>query len=160
MKFKKNVIETKNCLDNKCFMTCEDRQMLQNLISNLTIKHLSTSITMRDIENALHRTSEYIVIDLYMIEKTKSIKHIAKFLAKIHIVDDLKTNLLIDIDVMKSQKMKIDLEHSTLIIDACKNLVVSINTIAKSHSNIKRTIRARHVTTISSHFTIQVSITY
>jgi len=47
-----------------------------------------------------------------------------------HIVNDLKINILIDSNILNSQKMHLDYEHEQLIIDSCKGMFVSIKVIS------------------------------
>ena len=160
LSFIKNLVNIEECFDVDCLMTIENRRVLKNNNSDLIIKRLSSSISIRDIENIIHHINQYAMIDFYMNDKVNHINHIAKFSTEIHLVDDLKTNLLINTNVMKTQKTKLDLKKSILTIEFCKNLVTSIDTIARLVSNTKRIIRARHATIISTHFILRVFVTY
>ena len=48
--------------------------------------------------------------------------------------------MLINTDVISSEKIKLDLYSDTMIINNCKNLVIKINNKTRINSNIKRII--------------------
>ena len=161
MSFIKKVVDLKNYFDFDCSMTCVNRKMFHDKILNFIIKYLNKSISIRDIDNSVHNINKYIVISCFMKKKlSNDSNHLIKFIMKIHLIDDLKTNILIDIDVIKLQKMNLFFVNNTLIIDVCKNLKISIDMIIKTNLNIRRTIRAQHVSIIFSHFSIKITIIY
>lgn len=63
-------------------------------------------------------------------------------------------------NVMRSQKMKLNAKNNTLTIDVCKDLVVLIDIVTKLVSNIKRIVKSRKRMTISTHFIVLISIIY
>ena len=141
MNFIEKIIDLKNCFNFDCSMTCEDRKMFRKRILNLIIKHLNKSIFVRDINNSMHNINEYVMIFYFMKEKlSNDSNHLIKFIMKIHLINDFKTNILIDINVIKSQKMNLLFVNNILIIDACKNLRILIDTIIKANLNIRRMI--------------------
>ena len=161
MNFIKDVIDLRNYLDFNYSMICEDRKTLHDKISNLIIKHLNKSIFVRDINNSMHNINEYVVIFYFMEEKLlNDSNHIIKFIMKIHLIDNFKTNILIDTDVMKSQKMNLFFINNILIIDACQSLKISINIIIKANFNNRRIIRTRYIIIISSHITVEIIVIY
>ena len=161
MNFTEKIINLKNYLDFDCSMTYENRKIFYDLISNLIIKHLNKSIFIRDISNSMHNINEYIVISCFMKKKLlNDSNHLIKFIMKIHLIDDFKTNILIDINIIKSHKMNLFFVDNILIIDVCKNLQISINIIIKSNFNNRRTIRAQHVIIIFIYFIIEISSLY
>ena len=161
MNFIEKIINLKNCFDFDCPMICENRKMFHDKISNLIIKQLDKSIFVRDINNSMHNINEYVVIFCFMKEKlSDDSNHLSKFIMKMHLINDFKINTLIDTNVMKSQKMNLFFVDNILIIDVCKNLQISIDTIIKSNFNNRRTIQTRHVIIIFFHFTIEISIIY
>ena len=111
--------------------------MFYDKISNLIIKHLNKSISIRDINKLMHNINEYVVISCFIRKKlSNDLNYLVKFIIKIYLIDNFKTNILIDINIMKLQKMNLLFINNILIIDACKNLKVSIDTIIKINLNI------------------------
>ena len=159
--FIKNVINLKNCLDFDCSMTCGDRKTLHDKISNLIIKHLNKSIFIRGINNLMHNINKYVVIFCFMKGKLlDDSNHIIKLIMKILLIDNFKTNILINTDIMKSQKMNLFFVNNILVINVCQSLRISINTIIKANFNNRRIIRARHVIIISFHFIVEIIVIY
>ena len=67
---------------------------------------------MRDIDNIMHYIFDYVVISYYINDYLLSNNRILitnKFEIEIHLINNLKTNLLIDNDVFIAQRVKIDL---------------------------------------------------
>lgn len=156
-------MSTKCCLDNDCSIIIDDRKVVKQAF-DLVIKRLDRSIFVWDIGNTIHHISEYAMIEICVTSQLKNdftiISHVVKFSMKIHIVNDLKTNILINMNVMRFQKMKLDAKNNTLIIDACKDFVVFIDIVTKLVSNIKRIVRSRKKMTISTHFIVLIPIIY
>ena len=161
MSFSEKVIDLKNCFDFDCPITCVNQKMFHDKILNLIIKHLDKSISIRGIDNSMHKINEYAVIFCFIRKKlSNDSNHLTRFIMKIYLIDDFKINILIGTDVMKTQRMNLLFVNNILIIDVCKNLKVSIDTIIKANLNIRRTIRAQHVIIISFHFTIEIIVIY
>ena len=103
MNFIEKVINLKNYFDFDCSMTCEDRKMLRERISNLIIKYLNKSIFVRDINNSMHNINEYIVISCFIRKKlSNDSNHLTRLIIKMHLINNLKVNILINTNVMKS----------------------------------------------------------
>ena len=135
--------------------------MLHDKISNLIIKHLNKLISIRDIDNSMHNINEHAVISYFMRKKLlNDLNHLIKFIIKIYLIDDFKINILIDINIIKLQRMNLLFINNILIIDVCKNLRISIDIIIKLNFNNRRTIRTRHVIIIFSYFIIKISVIY
>ena len=141
MSFIEKAVDLKSCFDFDYSMTCVNQKMLHNKILNLIIKHLDKPISIRGIDNSMHNINEYVVISCFMKRKlSNDSNHLIKFIMKIYLIDDLKTNILININIIKLQKMNLLFVNNILIINVYRNLKISINTIIKANLNIRRTI--------------------
>ena len=103
-------------LNTSCSMIINDRNVFQKYYSNLIIKQLVFLISIREIENIMHYTIDYAIVNIYINDYVFDqfdikISIINKFDAKLHLIDDLKINLLIDNDVLNTQKTTIN--HSS-----------------------------------------------
>ena len=149
------------CLNIDCFMTITDRKILQQHFSNSVIKQLSSSISMRNIDNIMHHIFDYAVLTLYhddqLIDK---IDVIDKFQIEIHLIDDLKINILIDNDVLIAQQIKLNLAQQIVQLDSCQNHVVLINVLVKQKIEVKRIIRVKNIVIVSIKIIINVSMSY
>ena len=75
-------------------------------------------MTMRDIDVNMHNVNEYVKLQMYLSNKND----IARVKKKFHIVDNLAIKTLIDIDIIKSKDMILDIKKNVIIIDLCKNI--------------------------------------
>ena len=92
------------CLDIDCSMTITDKKIMQQYFSNSIIKQLSSSISMRNIDNIMHHIFDYVVLTLYLDDQlADKIAIIDKFQIEVHLIDDLKINIFIDNDVFTTQ---------------------------------------------------------
>ena len=151
------------CLNIDCSIIINDRQTLTRHVFNLKIKKLISSISIRDIDNIMHFIFEYIVINCYFDDYLSNNNRISitnKFDIEIHFVDDLKTNLLVDNDVLNAQNAKIDLITQIVHLSNCQNLVASIDIIIKKNSSLKRIIRAKQITNVFVNFIVIIFVNY
>lgn len=87
----------------------------------------------------------------------KDIAICEKLQEKMHIVNDLKINMLIESNILSSQKMHLNYEHERLIIESCKEMIVlMMMTLVKNKMN--RVIRALSTTTILARSSIMISM--
>ena len=66
----------------------------------------------------MHNANEYIRLQIYLFNKNNIIKIEIFF----YIVDDLAVKALIDIDIIKSKDMILDIGKNVIIIDLYKNI--------------------------------------
>jgi hypothetical protein len=130
-------------VDTKCVMFLVNTNYLNLTLSRVTILKMSALINVRDINNALHQSCFYVMLDLYLndlINEKKARDHIRR---KFHLIDDLKCKLLMNLNVMISKEMMINLTNKLLIISTCENLMISIRINLKSNSRIRRIIHSK-----------------
>ena len=66
----------------------------------------------------MHNVNEYIKLQIYVFNKNDIIKVKREF----YIVDDLVIKTFIDINIMKSKDIILDIEKNVIIIDLYKNI--------------------------------------
>ena len=111
---------------------------------------------VKGIDVNMHNANEYVKLQMYLSDKN----NITKIKKEFYIVDNLVVKALIDIDIMKSKDMILDIKKNVIIIDLYKNIQIFF--ISTNHrSQIRITIFNNNKTKmiISSHFNIIVSIT-
>ena len=142
-------------------MTITNRKILQQYFSDSIIKQLSSSISMRDIENIMHHIFDYVLFTLYFDDQLiDKIVVIDKFQIEIHLIDDLKINIFIDNDVFTAQQVKLNLTQQIVQLNSCQNFVVLINVLTRQKIEIKRIIRVKSIVIISIKIIINVSMSY
>ena len=110
---------------------------------------------IRDINVNMYNANEYVKLQMYLSDKNNIIRVKREF----YIVDDLVIKALIDINIIKSEDMILDIEKNVIIIDLYKNIQISF--IFINHRSLTRaTIFNNNKTKmmISLHFNMVVSI--
>ena len=108
---------------------------------------------------------DYIVINCYFDNYLSNsindrVSTIDKFDAKIHLINDLKINLLFDNNVFIAQRVKINLITQIVQLSNCQNLVASIDTITRKNSNLKRIIRVKQIINVFVNFIVMIFVNY
>ena len=108
---------------------------------------------------------DYIVINCYFDNYLSNsindrVSTIDKFDAKIHLINDLKINLLFDNNVFIAQRVKINLITQIVQLSNCQNLVASIDTITRKNSNLKRIIRVKQIINVFVNFIVMMLVNY
>ena len=86
-------------------------------------------VIVREIGFNKHKTSKYVIILLYFPDENVIVMLISR---EIHIVDDLKTNVLININIMILEKIDILTSQAKIEIDNY-NINVFIEVRIKDH---------------------------
>ena len=149
--------EQKLCINSETFMSLINRAFLTKQLFYI-IKHKTIfSIKIKNIKFAIHNNSKYVILDLYMSEKCQKNSAIAHFKTKFHIINEIKINMLIKMNVMNSKRINLNFENKIMIIFTCRNIQISINFHQKKIS-VNRTVRIAIQITMSIEKTIAVSI--
>ena len=94
--------------------------MKQQLNDDMKIQKLISSISIRKISDKLIKISDFVLINLYIIDVDFINKFItAVIIAKIHLMNNFDVNMFIDVNVLKSQKMTLNFDNNKLIINSC-----------------------------------------
>jgi hypothetical protein len=134
----------------ECVMSLINIKYLTLTLFKATILQMSVFINVRDINNALHQSSFYVMIDLYLkylINDSRVRDHIKR---KFHLVDELKCKLLMILNVIISKEMTINLTNKFIIVSTCENLIISIRVTSKLNVRIRRVVHSKKFVTISS----------
>ena len=149
------------CLNIDCLIMITNKKIVQQYFSNNIIKQLSSSISMRNIDNIMHHIFYYVVFTLYFDDQLiDKIAIIDKFQIEVHLIDDLKINIFIDNNAFIVQQIKLNLAQQTVQLNSCQNLVAFINVLIKQEVEMKRIIRVKNIVIISVKITINVSMSY
>ena len=103
----------------------------------------------------MHNVNEYVKLQMYLFDKNDIIRVKKEF----YIVDNLAIKALIDIDIMKSKGIILDIKKNVIIIDLYKNiqiLFIFINHRSLTRATIFNNNKTKMM--ISSHFNMTVSI--
>ena len=124
------------------------------------VKKMTVKISIRDLEFKIHHFDEYTIYIFYikdvLLDNTRTFAQITR---EIHIVDDFKTDMLIEADILTSKRIIIDFAIQFIKIDNYRNIVVFMNSRARFES-VKRTMKSLSKIILSSRITMSISITY
>ena len=74
-------------------------------------------IIIRKIEMIRYFTDEFVILNIYISELINDEIEMIEIIVKVHLIHNLKVKLLIDIDVLDSEKMNISFHNHSLIIN-------------------------------------------
>jgi hypothetical protein len=97
------------------------------------------------------------LLDLYLnelVDETKAREHIKR---EFHLIDELKCKLLMNLNIMISEKIIINLTNKSLIISTCENLLISIRVNLKSNSRIRRIVHSKKSIMLFSNSIVNIS---
>ena len=78
---------------------------------------MKNSITVQNIESTRYSTNKYVILNFYISDLVNNQIEIIEIITKIHLIHNLKTKLLIDVDILNSEKINISFFQQILIID-------------------------------------------
>ena len=151
------IISISFCIDTDCDMFMIDRKYLKNVLFNFEskIKSFSTSMKVRKIDDFTVISFNYITIDFSISETLKNKPAIVKFFKKLQIVDSLSTKVLIDMNIIDSERMTIS--ASKLKIDSCQNILINLSAKVKN-SSMKKVVICAIATTLNFHINLMIFI--
>ena len=161
VKLNSNTENIKICIDIDCFVTMIDRKFLTQLLSNVSMQKLISFISVRDVEDKIVKSNEYMFVNMSFDDLFKSKQTTIDVIeTKMHFIDDFAVNMLLANDVIYSQNIKIDFEKRRLTIVKCENLRVSIEIFSRTISNVKRIIRSRQTYILMSDDLAKMFVIY
>ena len=89
-------------LDFNYNVILRDRTYLLKHFSNLKIKKITFFISIRDVNNKIVNIDKYTIITIYIKEIVNDIKRSACLTIKVHVINNLKTNILFKTNIITS----------------------------------------------------------
>ena len=80
---------------------------------------MNTFILIKRVNNKVINIIKFVIIKIHLSELIKDKSVIAIIKMKVYIINYLITNFLIEIDVIKLEKMTLNLHDEKLIINSC-----------------------------------------
>lgn len=136
-------------------MSIIDRAFLQRTISKARTTKVS-SVQVRGIGKEIHKYDEYIELSIYLSNKSQT----AFIRREAQIVDNLKANLLVSIDILGSKSINLILSQSIMIIGSCQGIRILIDTKTRESQRIKRVVLTKKQTTIPARSVMTIPIQF
>ena len=138
-----------------------DRKFLIQLLFNVFVQKLASSISVRSVNDKIVKSNEFMFVSMTFDEMLKSKHKIIDVIEiEMHFIDDFATNMLFANDVIYSQNIKIDFEKRRLTIIKCENFRVSIDVFSRAISHVKRIIRSRQTYILQFDDFAKILVTY
>jgi hypothetical protein len=139
------------CADSECIMSLIDKSYLKQIVFNVKIHNIDESITVRDIEIAIHNCFEYVKLKLYISDTLKfsNVKEIVKLTRYAHIVNNLRVKFLMKMNILEFEKVILNISRRKMILSLCENLNVNIRITSKLNSKMNQIIFAERFVIIS-----------
>lgn len=133
------------CFDSGAGVTLVDREFIQRQAGpRISIRTMATPITVREIGTTQHKTDEYAIVPFIFEGTQRGQPVLARFWREVHLVDELKANPLIGIDVMGSELVTVDMGQKKVILGSCNvEIFIKIETRSRSAQGIQRRIHAQ-----------------
>lgn len=146
------------CINNDTFMSLINRKFFTNKSSQIFIRRMITLNNVRKIEIKLHDRFFYVLLNFYISEKMIDERNVlTHFNKEMHSIDNLKINVFINMNIMKSKRIKLNFEIFFLIISICENFKVSIQ-IKKRSEIMNQFVRVVFKMIISSYTLMFMSV--
>ena len=144
-----------DCLNTEIDVTLADEKYFRTKFKNVSIRIMTISIIVRELKVIKHTINKYACCFMYFAEKKDDRSIFVEVIKEIHLMKNLKTNLLIENDVLNSELIDISTFTNSVFIESCE-VIISICIKIRSFFQI-RAIHAIN-TVISSRSKLAISI--
>ena len=144
-------------LNNDYIMSIIDKQFFRKTLSNCQIRIILIFVMIREIDVVQHVSSNYVIFDLWLFDEKFNDLAIIHIIKKIHLIDELRINMLLNMNIQKFENMTIFISKRRLLIDNCVEFFVVVD-IVSIDKRVDRLIRIKRVISLSSHSIINVFV--
>ncbi len=142
----KNESLNKLCVDSECTMFLIDRIYLVKSLLKMKINHTDVTIRVRDIDIIIHNCFEYVHLKLFISEFTE----IVKLSRQTHVVNNLRVKFLMKMNILRSEKIILNIFRREMMLSLCENLKVFIRVTSKVETKVNRIIFVERLVIIST----------
>ena len=161
VKLDSNIESIKICIDTDCSVIMTDRKFLTQLLFDVFVQKLASSISMRDVNDKIVKSDQFMLVNMTFDEVLKSKRETTDVIEiEMHFIVDFATNMLLANDVIYSQDIKINSEKRRLTIVKCESLRISIDVFNRITSHVKRIIRSRQTYILQFDDFAKIFVTY
>ena len=147
------------CPDTGCTMSVIDRNFLAKAYPQAKITKLPFPVPVQGIGNQVHQCDEFVKLNIHvpgvLPDGTNAIGVLNR---GARIVDNLRANMLIGMDILGPEEATIDLAKKVLQLGACNDLQAPVRITPKGMRIQKQIIRAKTTTTIPPHSSMMIPI--
>ena len=114
-----------------------NRNFLKTQVPDATIYNINIFIKVKKINLNEYNINEYVVLRLYFAGKDQRIIIIEK---KLYLINDLRINALINIDIINSEKIVINIYNAVAIIGIYNNIIIFLIIKTRVNEFVRRLI--------------------
>lgn len=112
------------CMDTGCGATLIDREWLKSQLPEAKILKMATPLKVRGMGTSKHKTDEYVLETLYFPAISNEGQQVVACIRReLHLVDNLRANILIGNDIIDAEGITIDIAKEKAYIPGCKATV-------------------------------------
>ena len=123
-------------VDSRYIINLINKKFLKTQISEIEIRFINITIKIRKIKPVKYNVNEYVILQIYFAGKNK----IILIKKKLYLIDDLRTNIFIENNIIVLEKIVVNPTDSKIIFGKYKNIVILITVINKINEFIRRII--------------------
>ncbi len=131
------VKEESICLNIDCIMSLINRSFLKKQISDILIKWISLLIMIQELRTETYYCDEYIILTIYLPDNNNWLVIIIK---EMHIINNLKIKMLIDINIFILKNISIMLSSRKAIVNNCDNIELLLTVITQLINSVWKII--------------------
>ncbi len=147
------------CFDTSCLVILYDIAFFSTQAPNTSIRKMAVPITVRGLGASKHATDQYVIVDIYIPAKDGQGQEVIAYIQhEIHLVEELKANMLAGTDIMMPEQFVLDFNKKTAFIGSCSclfDLDIKIPRVS-----IQRPVYAKARATLLPYTTQVISIHY
>ncbi len=113
------------CLDTEIETSLTDKQFVLKRFLKIHVHLMTSLLIVKDIEANVHEIKEYVNFSIYLSSKNDLTRTI-KIYREMHLVKELKTNMLIKNDILVSKNIIIDVQQKRITIRSCESLIIDV----------------------------------
>ena len=114
------------CINIEAEIILSNITFFKSQIKNISIKTMTFFIIVSELETTKHFTNKYVIMSMYFSDKNQNDKSATALITReIHLIDNLKINILIENDIFEFKKFDVFISISSAHIESC-NIIISI----------------------------------
>ena len=106
-------------------------------ISNIVIKKINTSLTVKNIDSVLYNAEKFILLSIYIKEFLDEKLRETLIQQEIHIVDKLRVKLLININILISENINLNFHSKQIMIYSCSSIFTKMHITVRNRICVK-----------------------
>ena len=147
------------CLDTGCPVTLGDRRFLKTHMPHTEVKTMDSPSTVKGIGEARHSIAEYVRIPLLLPGKSDIGEPVlAEIIVDVHLVDDLRANMLIGMDTMGPEGIDIITTKRHAYVTSC-NTRIPLE-IKRQGARVRRAVKAKNDVLVRPGEQIAIPVNY